>query len=390
MSADCDIAIVGGGPVGSVLALALKESGLRITLLEARSGASAEARPIAVAHGSRQLLERLHAWGPLSATPINTVHVSQRGRFGRITMRAAEAELPALGYVLDYIDLFSSLLAAVRQQDADCISIDGARVTAINSGADSTRLGYELSYELRGAQHTLSTRLAVLADGGDIEGVAPPKSVPYEQCAITACVQSSVPHGNTAYERFVPDGPLALLPYGNDPRGFALVWTVPRQRTPELMALDDNNFLRALGSSFGTRVGDFTHVTQRRDYPLHLRYHAHPPAQNVIAIGNAAQTLHPVAGQGFNLGLRDAWELAQLVRQQVRTEPQLNAAELSRRFHAQRRLDRALTIAATHGLVKLFGHEWLPALRGAGMTLLAATPPLKKLFARHMTFGLRT
>ena len=383
---DCDIAIIGGGPVGAAVALALHGSGLHITLLEARSGSTAEARPIAVSHGSRQLLERLQAWGQLSGTPINTVHVSQRGRFGRVAMSADEAGQPALGYVIDYVELFAALRTTLQQQEAGCSCIDGARVSAINTGAQTT----QLSYTHDGAHHTLTANLAILADGGDIDGVAPPKSVPYGQCAITACVQSSLPHGNTAYERFTPEGPVALLPFGADPHGFALVWTVPLQRTATLMALDDGKFLRELGAAFGMRVGEFTRVTQRRDYPLHLRYHTQPPAQGVIAIGNASQTLHPVAGQGFNLGLRDAWELAQLIRKHTRTQPQLNAAELARHFHAQRRVDRGLTIATTHGLVRLFSNDLLPALRSAGLTLLAATPPLKKIFAERMTFGLRT
>lgn len=394
MSPDCDIAIVGGGPVGAALALALIGAGLSITMLEARSGTSADRRPIAVAHGSRQLLERLHAWPRLSGTPINTVHVSQRGRFGRIAMSAHEAGLPALGYVIDYVELFATLQTAVREQKQalgrafQCI--EGARVTAINAAAGAT----QLTYEHDGAQHILSANLTILADGGEIAGIALPTSVSYEQSAITACVHASVPHGNTAYERFTAEGPLALLPFGKDARDFALVWTVPQSRTSTLMALNDAGFLYALGAAFGTRVGEFTQVTQRRDYALHLRYHTQTPAPGVIAIGNAAQMLHPVAGQGFNLGLRDAWELAQLIRapiigEQVRTQPQINASELARRFHAQRRMDRGVTIAATHGLVTLFSNDFFPALRGVGMALLAATPPLKKMIAHHMTFGLR-
>ena len=132
---DCDIAIIGGGPVGAAVALALHGSGLHITLLEARSGSTAEARPIAVSHGSRQLLERLQAWGQLSGTPINTVHVSQRGRFGRVTMSADEAGQPALGYVIDYVELFAALRTTLQQQEAGCRCIDGARVSAINTSA---------------------------------------------------------------------------------------------------------------------------------------------------------------------------------------------------------------------------------------------------------------
>lgn len=380
-----DIAIIGGGPVGAALALALKDSGLALTVVEARALGADDPRPIAVSHGSRVLLERLDAW-PGDATPIHEVHVSQRGGFGRVSIKASELSVPALGYVIDYKDLYGGIAAAARAAHTQVI--DGARVSAIHRHeAASAKEGAQqrIEYQLDGVTQQLHTRLAVLADGGDIEGIAPAKTTRYNQHALTARVTTSEAHKHVAYERFTPDGPLALLPSG---KASALVWTLPPARAEALRAADDAAFLRELRAAFGGRLGEFTSVQHRACYPLALKVHAQSTA-GVIPIGNAAQTLHPVAGQGFNLGLRDAWELARLIK--ATDAHALGGAQLAHEFHRRRRMDRGAVVAATHGLVQLFSNDLpvLEAARGAGLTLLGALAPAKNFLARRMMLGVR-
>ena len=396
---DADIAIVGGGPVGAALALALRDSGLRLTVLEARAaqgGGARDPRPIALSHGSRLLLERLGVWTNISAMPINHIHVSQRGGFGRVAMSAADAKVPHLGYVFDYNELFSELGGAAQR--AGCDYRDGARVKQLTREGTGATPFARLDYTRDGAAAALTARLVVVADGGDIAGLAPPKIVDYAQHALTARVSTTLPHNQVAYERFTPDGPLALLPYcdsgdrGDRGNMMALVWTLTPARAEALQDADDKTFLDALRVAFGARLGDFTSVTQRACYPLTLRYSTNTDMLGVISIGNAAQTLHPVAGQGFNLGLRDAWELAQILRAispQALTNPDTTAT--LRRFRASRRVDRGATIAATHGLVRLFSNDFISAsvARGAGMTLLGCIAPARNFVARRMIFGAR-
>ncbi len=395
MKPDTDIAIVGGGPVGAALALALSGSGhadnasLRVTVLEASTlaaDAAMDPRPIALSYGSRLLLERLNAWRALthtaSATAIDHVHVSQRGGFGRVALSAIDAGVPQLGYVSDFNDIFNSLATAVRGTVCDFLS--GARATALSRDGEISRIDYTRD----GAAASLTARLVVIADGGDIDGLAPPKTIDYEQHALTARISTSLPHRHVAYERFTPEGPLALLPFNED---MALVWTLKPARAEALRDADSATFLAALREAFGGRLGEFTGVTRRACYPLTLRYATQNLAPGIVTIGNAAQTLHPVAGQGFNLGLRDAWELAQILRTTPVLDLNHSNSERLRQFCANRRIDRYATIAATHGLVQLFSNDYFPlrAARGAGMTLLSAIAPARNFLARRMIFGAR-
>jgi 2-octaprenyl-6-methoxyphenol hydroxylase len=391
VSADTDIAIVGGGPVGAALALALRDSGLQVTVLEARSEPASDPRPIALSHGSRLLLERLDVWQAIaqtaSPTPIHSIHVSQRGGFGRVAINAADTGVPALGYVLDYHAVAAALAHAAKIATGTNEAYrEGARVTALHRDGETQHI----TYTRDGIAATLSARLVVVADGGDIEGLAPLKSVDYAQHALTARVRTALPHKHVAYERFTPEGPLALLPFNAE---MALVWTLTPARAAALNDADEKSFLIALREAFGARLGDFTAVTQRACYPLTLRYTTGHAAPGAITIGNAAQTLHPVAGQGFNLGLRDAWELAQRLRTmpaQALANPDITN-EATRAYRARRRFDRTATVAATHGLVRLFSNDFFPAnvLRGAGMTLLGSIAPARDLLARRMIFGAR-
>jgi 2-octaprenyl-6-methoxyphenol hydroxylase len=373
-----DVVIVGGGPVGSALALALQPVGWRVVLLEARTAATGDSRPLALSYGSRLILERLGVWPALAATatPIRHIHVSQRGGFGRVGLEAAEAGLPDLGYVIDYGALSQELARAAAASAADCRI--GARVESWQGGDPAL-----VAYEMAGAQRMLATPLVVVADGS---GVPDTDAVDYQQSAVIARVVSKRPHNNTAYERFTPHGPLALLPDGE---AWALVWTTTPERAQVLCELEPGRFLDELRAEFGARVGNFTAVSGRAAYPLRLRRSPRTPLAHTVLIGNAAQTLHPVAGQGFNLGLRDAWELAEHALGATAAPGSIDWLQA---YHARRNIDRGGGIGITHALVQLFSNDLLPLriARGAGLTLLGCVPPLKNFLVRRMTFGARS
>ena len=379
MSDSADIAIIGGGPVGSALALALRASGRKVVLLEARASAAGDARPLALSYGSRLILERLGVWSELAttATPIRRIHVSQRGGFGRVELDAAEAGFSELGYVIDYGRLALALAEAAAATPVQCLT--GAGVIAWHGGSTAN-----IEYAYRGQTYRLEAQLGVIADGGAATAA---RTVDYDQCAVTARVVSERPHNNIAYERFTRHGPLALLP---DANGWALVWTTTPDRARSLCEREPASFLADLQLEFGSRVGAFTAVDGRASYPLRLRRTLDESAGHTVLIGNAAQTLHPVAGQGFNLGLRDAWELAEQVATSGRGVS-LGSREWLQQYFARRNIDRRGGIGMTHALVQLFSNDLLPLrlARGTGLALLGCIPPLKNFLIRRMTFGAR-
>ena len=381
MTADFDVLIVGGGPVGAALALALRGSGLAVGRIEARvPHAPADARPIALSYGSRLILERLGVWDRLAdATPIQRIHVSQRGGFGRVELDAQQARLPALGYVVDYGALAEALGRALEAGDgARAVQ---ATASAFEAGTDATVVRFTAG----GATQRASARLLAVADGGALP-VARMRVHDYGQAAVTARVSCSAPHQNVAYERFTPEGPLALLPAGE---AVALVWTTTPAHARESCALTEAGFLERLQEGFGNRLGRFSSASGRAWYPLALKVAAHIAEPRTVLVGNAAQTLHPVAGQGLNLGLRDAWELAALLRDCDRAR--VGGPELIRAYSARRRFDRTGGILFTDMLVRLFSNELAPLgwARGLGLAALGAFPPARDLVVRRMIFGAR-
>ncbi len=374
---NCDIAIIGGGPVGCALALALLGSKLKVCVLESRpvNTPSTDARALALSYGSRLLLERLGVWGTLQqVTGISRIHISQKQSFGRAMLTAKEMKVPELGYVLPYSTLQDALSAAL--QDV----IYGASVTDITGESEHA----VIEYRQDGVLHRLEANLAVVADGGRLLAERyPPKMHDYGQSALICHVTCSDPKTGTAFERFTSQGPIALLPYKE---GYEIVWTGSHIRVQEMMGWDEARFLQELHQHFGDRVGEFISAGARSCYPLGLkRATAQSPMPHTVLIGNAAQTMHPVAGQGFNLGLRDAWDLAQ----EIHDAKEPGSAAMLEAYCSRRRFDREAGISFTDGLVRLFSND-VPALSGirsASLSALDCLPLAKRFVARRMMFG---
>jgi 2-octaprenyl-6-methoxyphenol hydroxylase len=387
MNTQCDIAIIGGGPVGAALALALKDSPFTICVLEARSAQSPsrDARALALSYGSRLLLERLNVWDKLQdVSSIATIHISQKQSFGRAILRAGEMNVPDLGYVLPYAMLQDALTHQLQEafngQD-DGIIFD-AGVTHLCGETDHA----VIRYQLNGVEHTLQARLAVVADGGKLLALSfPPDVHDYGQSALIAHITCAEPVPGTAFERFTPQGPIALLPCKD---GYEIVWTASHQKVAQMLLWEDAQFLQQLHEHFGDRVGAFLTVSTKTAYPLGLRRAPkQSPMPHTVLLGNAAQTMHPVAGQGFNLGLRDAWDMAQVILDAdllaLGTEAMLDA------YRQQRQLDRNAGIRFTDSLVRLFSND-LPLLRSAraaSLSVLDCLPFAKHFVAKRMMFG---
>ena len=378
------VIIVGGGPVGSVLALALQQQGIEFTMLEARAkGAShKDTRALALSYGSRIILEKLGVWDAVSAkaTAINTIHISQRGGLGRTKLNAAEHNQEAMGYVLPYGAITQALDAAL---DTSQILYE-AEATEIKPNEPFA----EVTFNQNGKLQTLQSALLVVADGGrslgDIAGIKK-ETKEYGHDALVSKVTAELPHNNIAYERFTPQGPMALLPNGET--GFSLVWTGEKASIDELLQLDDATFLNQLYAAFGDRVGKFLSIEKRMSFPLKLSTLKPSTAPHLAIIGNAAQTMHPVAGQGFNVGLRDARTLADLIVESPATA--LGAAPMLAAYSKLRRRDTRGGIVFTDLLVNVFSNDTigLSAIRGGGLGALELLKPVKNMLVSKMSFG---
>jgi 2-octaprenyl-6-methoxyphenol hydroxylase len=375
-----DVAICGAGPVGMALAALMASRGVageRIALVDAKSlgQAISDPRSIALAWGSRLLLQELKAW-PLPATPIHQIHVSRRGRLGRSLMDRAEHKLEALGYVARYGDVVDALARAC--EDAGVTVIRPAKVSQMTEQDD----GVTLTLDDGRVVHAL---VAVQAEGGIFgQQQDRPLKRDYDQTGVIARVTASSPIPYRAFERFTEEGPLALLPQdGADGHQYALVWCVKPDRAAQLLDLDDAHFLAQLDAAFGARLGRFTRVSTRVAYPLGLNADPHATARTV-AVGNAAQTLHPVAGQGLNLGLRDAAVLARVLAQDGA------GPDAVLRFVNERQHDRRLTISLTDAMARLFTDTGpLQSLFGLSLAALDTVTPARVLLAELMMFGHR-
>jgi 2-octaprenyl-6-methoxyphenol hydroxylase len=379
-----DAVIVGGGPAGATLALALADSGLDYVVVDARAKGTlgARDRTLALSHTARLVFERVGVWRRMSSiTPIVTVDVSQRGHFGTTTLTAKDLGVPALGYVVRYAELQDVLDRALDERG---IAVDySTRVESVTTDESEARIVARTTDRAR----ELACRLVVVADGGgELLPDIPRRKVDYRQQAVVALVDAEHVVAGVAYERFTADGPTALLPFES---GYALVWTATRERAAELLALPDAEFLEALWSHFGNRAGRFTGVSGRASFPLTLQFAPRVTGRRAVVLGNAAQALHPIAGQGFNLGLRDVWAFAESV---FDTAPEdVGSREHLSRYERSRKTDRWAGVVMTHSLVRGFESDAPLAAwsRGLGLTLLDSLPPLRRAFARAMMNGVR-
>lgn len=378
MKSGIDIAIVGSGPVGATLAAMLSGSGYHVRVLEARAAPSRDARTLALSHASRELLGENGAWPGASATPIASIHISQQGGPGRALLTAGEQGLPALGYTVAYAALEETLEA--RLGAAGVSLAFGAACEAIELARDGVTLRLGTGEEVR-------TRLLVLADGGTnarhIPGIAYEEK-DYGQVALTAAVRTDRAHGSRAYERFTPRGPVALLPVADR---YALVWTATPVEAARLIALPEKEFLAELQAYFGDRAGAFVAAGRRASFPLRLRTVNTPVALRTVLVGNAAQALHPIAGQGLNIGLRDAATLAALIADGSQADP--GDARRLELYRAARGRDTRRGVAFTDFLVSAFADgRRLPTWgRGLALTMLDLFPPARRLLAERMIRG---
>lgn len=381
-----DVVIVGGGPVGMALALRLKEWGISSLLLEAQSLTDPvkDSRPLALSYGSQLILKRLNVWDSLSpVTPIQTIHISNHGHAGQTLIQSDDAGVPVLGSVVNYHALYDGLYQRMQHQQVTFQL--GAKVTALVNQSDHVQVDYEQGGEMR----SVVAKLLVLADGGklasQVEGIQYHMH-DYQQWAVVANIQTSIDQRGIAYEHFTLDGPVALLPSGT---GYALVWTVPAGQVDSILNWDDATFLSELQVHFGDMAGQFVSCGKRAGFPLALKYALPGIAQRTVLIGNASQTLHPVAGQGFNLGLRDAWELASELVRPANFVVDVGSSRLLSAFASKRQIDREGGKFFTNTLAKLFTVD-SPSLQvacGLGLSILDQLSPIKRFVARRMIFG---
>jgi len=389
-----DIAIVGGGMVGASLAVALAPLGLKVALVEAFAHDSAaqpsfDERTTALSNGSCRILRTLGVWPGVEAhaTPIRKIHVSDQGRFGFARIDAAEQGLTAMGYVVPNRALGSALWSRLEEGAAIQVYCP-AEVSRIQDGERAVTL------EIAGTSRTagIDAQLVVAADGAHSAvrrafGVAA-QTRDYEQTAIITTVLPQRFHDHVAYERFTGSGPLALLPL--DGGRCTLVLTLSRASADSAMAWSDAEFLAEVQRRFGFRLGRFLKVGRRVPYPLALTRAERTSAGRCVIVGNAAQGLHPVAGMGFNLGLRDIASLAELIAER-RHESNFDAGapSLLSEYDAWRAADRGGVIAFTDGLVRMFANPMglVQRLRNVGLLVFDLLPPAKAAMSRLSAGG---
>ena len=391
-----DIAIIGGGMVGTSLAslLAASQPQLRIALIEAQPFARADethfqpsfdARSTALSYGTANILRELGLWDLLQQhiTPIAQVHVSDRGHFLGGVIDAKENNLDAVGYVIENAWLGNVLLGHVQaQNNIQCFA--SSAVTSLTPQQDCALLSIKTDAQ----EFLIKTSLAVIADGGDSPlraalGIGT-QTRAYGQTAIITNVEFSEPHCGVAYERFTADGPVALLPLGesNNAQQSALVWTLPAAQADEILKLNDAEFLVRLQERFGFRVGRFTRVAKRFAYPLQLVLAEEQIRSHLVLLGNAAHFLHPVAGQGFNLALRDCVCLVETLREAIANNQTVGDLAVLQTYLDKQSLDQQITIEFSDKLVRLFSSDQLPliAMRHLGLLSLESIPLIKNQF----------
>ena len=437
-----DVAVAGGGAVGATLACALADSGSRVLLADPSAGAAESSpafapRPLALSLASQHVLASLGVWEAVDsrATPIESIHVSEAGRFGAVRLEAAECGVARFGSVAAADVLGTALRDAVarrgvhrqvaafpekaalrdaaarrnvdpqaaassgRAASHDATARRGVIHRTVGCIADASvsadRVTSRVAGEAGGESFPFSASLLVVADGGRSElrealGIGTVVR-DYRQHAIASVVTARAPHACTAFERFTPGGPVALLPMGGTHYG--LVWCCGEDEANRLAGLPEQDFAEALDAVFAGRLGGFASTGERMTFPLKLVRARHVVADRTVLIGNAANHLHPVAGQGFNLGMRDVACLAEAVVESRREGWGPGDASTLERYRRWRAPDHAAVARFTDALVGIFGHRCSPLapLRAPALAALDRTPPLKRALARHaMGFAGRT
>ncbi len=394
MNTDYDILIIGGGLVGASLACALRGSDLRIGVIEAvplaaSAQPSYDDRTLALAYGSKRIFESIGAWNEIApeVTPIERIHVSDRGHFGATRLSAADTGLPALGYTVASRALGVALLKILESTETiDWICPASMQDIRLTSGSATVTVRHA------GTDITLTARLIVAADGAHSAvrralGIEAERTE-YKQTAVVTNVTSGLPHRNTAYERFTDTGPLALLPLRGE-NHCGVVWSAREEEIGAMLGWGDAEFLSRLQDRFGDRLGSFTRVGKRASYPLALTRVKEQVRSRLVLIGNAAHTVHPVAGQGFNLGLRDVAALAETLADAVRAGDDIGDLGVLQRYAAWRRRDNQVIATFTNGLIRIFSNDIFPLTfaRNAGLVAVDLMPGLKRGFI-HVTSGL--
>ncbi|WP_456379728.1 2-octaprenyl-6-methoxyphenyl hydroxylase [Thiolapillus sp.] len=385
-----DIIIVGGGMAGASLAIALSGHGLRIALIEAAAlkvdtVPNYDDRGIALALASQRIFAALQVWDGMAdqAEPIRHIHISEQGGFGLAHLDANEEQVPALGYVITARSLGAALLKRLsRLTDIDIIA--PGRVQWANIEDNLAHIGLQ--------EQTLSARLLVAADGGNSfvrqQLCFEVQRREYGQSAITANITPGRPHHNIAYERFTCNGPMAMLPMTE--QRCALIWSVRDEMAGEILSLNEQQFLSRVQQQFGWRLGRLQHAGKRSSYPLSQLYVPDTIKPRAVVIGNAAHTLHPVAGQGFNLGIRDVAALAEVVLQGAGCGEDPGSMAILRRYQEWREKDQQQVVQLTDALVRGFSND-IPPLklaRNLGLLALEGLPPARHLIAR-VAMGLK-
>jgi len=389
---DYDILIVGGGMVGASLAVALMPLGLKVGLVDlyefgVSEQPSYDDRSIALSYGSSRIFEGMDLWESLEpkTTPIKKIHVSDRGHFGATRLSAHKEKVPALGYLVESRILGKQLYDVLKKSNIE--QIIPASITAIQEVEN----GLEVSLLKGDKELSVTTKLLIGSDGTqskvrELSGIEFSRS-DYNQTAVIANISTEKPHNNEASERFAKSGPIALLPLSGNRS--SLVWTHDTKNSAsdleETLALDDEGFLKKLGEEFGYRLGRFTKVGKRTSFPLALVTSDKTTAAHTVIIGNASHTMHPVAGQGLNLALRDVAVLADLIAKHI---DNLGASELLQSYESQRAGDIKTTVRYTDTLVRLFSNDnfLLGHARAGGLLAVDRLPPLRKLFT-HQSMG---
>ena len=393
-----DVVIVGGGMVGASFACALGNQSLKVAIIEAynfkiNTPPSYDDRAIALSYGTSQIFRALGLWEQLAnvVTPIKRIHVSDRGHIGVTRIDHQQENVDALGYVITARELGQVLYKVLSQYD-NVHMISPAQLTQLSITEDKATATIKINEAKNNEVYkNIDTRLLVAADGGEssvrqllnIDA----EQYDYRQTAITANVSIGSPHNNIAYERFTSQGPLAMLPMPDN--RCSLVWTRQSSQVEPIMAMSDDEFLQLLQMEFGNRLGQFTQVGKRSSYPLKLVKATSQVQKRVALIGNAAHTLHPIAGQGFNLGMRDVATLAQIIVDEHKAHNDIGLLRVLQPYQQWRQQDHQRIIGFTDKLVKIFSNQFAPLALARNLGLIATDtiPPIKHMLAQH-TMGM--